>query len=282
MSDSDVKRDVDRILRAVHGAPKQKPATAKFDKEKFLRALNASLVEQFPRLTAPGQSALYIYRGELPLQRIARGMAAASKRAAVVIQLQSEDLDLRRGDGKQLLDPLLTGQTVILVHERSLPIGARLAAYWPKFVMNPTAYGAPLTEHVMLDSRLSIEKPGSVVVLQRESTHMSSRDITEWPLVEEDAASLAALADSWTGEVATIGRPPSARITFRTSEEAYRAYRALVRDIEAAGHDRAVAEKIGEQEACRPRPVYRPFASRPRTVPATSGALHGERSALSA
>jgi hypothetical protein len=140
MSDSDVKRDVDRILRAVHGAPKQKPATAKFDKEKFLRALNASLVEQFPRLTAPGQSALYIYRGELPLQRIARGMAAASKRAAVVIQLQSEDLDLRRGDGKQLLDPLLTGQTVILVHERSLPIGARLAAYWPKFVMNPTAY----------------------------------------------------------------------------------------------------------------------------------------------
>ena len=239
MSDS----DVDRILREVLGHAQKKPAAYKFDKDAFLKALNESLVERVPRLISVGHAGLFVYRGNVPLEQIARGMAAAIRRPAVVIRLQSEDL--QRGEGWQLLRPLLHGETLVLVHEESSSIGENLAAYWPKFVRNPKGYAAPVAKGLMLDHRLSIESPGSVVVLQRESTRLSNHEITEWPLVEEDALELTALAASWPGDVVTIGRPPSARIMIRDNEEAYRVYRQLVKDIEAAGYDRTVAERIG-------------------------------------
>jgi hypothetical protein len=237
MSDS----DVDRILRAVHGA-RQKPATVKFNKEKFLKALNESLIDRFPRLIPPGRSGLFVYRGDLPLDRIARGMAAAGKRPTNIIRLQSEDL--QRGEGWKLLEPLLHGSMLIVLDEGASSIGANLAAYWPRFADNPKGYAAPITKTLMLDRRLSIESPGAVVVVQRTSTNKSRHDLMEWPLIEEDAVALTTLADSWTGKIATIGNPPSERITFSNNEEAYRAYRALVSDIVAAGQGRILAETI--------------------------------------
>ena len=64
---ADLDSDVLKILRAVHG-PKEPPKKVRFDKDAFLKALNASIQERMPRLTDSGRSALYVYSGSLDLQ----------------------------------------------------------------------------------------------------------------------------------------------------------------------------------------------------------------------
>ena len=236
--------DVNEFLRSVHRTPEKK--TVRFDKEAFKRALNASLRERMPRLSASGCSALFVYSGPLDLLRIARGMAASSTRPAQIVRLASDDL--LPGDARLLLHPLLHGQVLILVSGAASgapsAIPARLAEYWPQFCENPGGYTAAVTRDLVLGSHLKPEPPGAVIVLQASHVDRPSHHLTEWPLTESEAAEFAALADKFDAPIAEGGRLPRDSEPLRDNQHAYRVYRELVNTIIGAGHERAIAERI--------------------------------------
>jgi FRG domain len=232
--------DLNEFLRSVHSTPQKKTAT--FDKDAFKRALNAPLRERIPRWSAPGCSALFVYSGSLDLLRIARGIAASSTRPAQIVRLASDDL--RPGDARLLLHPLLHGQVLVLVSSAPSAIPARLAEYWPQFCENPGGYTAAVTRDLVLSSHLKPDPPGAVIVLQSSHLDRPSHHLTEWPLTESEAAEFADLADQFDAPIASAGRLPSDSEPLRDNQHAYRVYRELVNTIIGAGHERAIAESI--------------------------------------
>lgn len=115
--------NVNDFLRSVHRNAQKKQV--RFDKDAFQKALNASLCEQVPGLSASGRSALFVYFGNLDLLRVARGIAAASTRTAQIVELASDDSPA--GNNSVLARPLLHGQVLILVHFGTSAIPANLA-----------------------------------------------------------------------------------------------------------------------------------------------------------
>ena len=232
--------DLDAFLKSVHSKPDKKTAT--FDKDAFMKHLKASVRDRMPRDTAPGRSALFVYRGDLDLLRIARGIAVASTREAAVVELISDEL--KPGDAAVLLDPLLHGQVLVLVHSGTSTIPANLAEYWPRFCENPSGYTAAVTHGLILDHYLRVENPGAVIVVQTSHMDRQRTHLDEWPLPETDAAELASLADRYAVPTTRIGLPPDVIEPLTSNEHAYRVYRELVDTICQAGHARSVAERI--------------------------------------
>ncbi len=103
------------------------------------------LRERLHRMTDARESALFVYRGEEDLVDIACGIAVASRRPAVVLELLSNDL--KWPDQRTLIDPLINGQVLVLVHKGQSSIPARLAAYWPEFCKTKH-YVAPIARHL--------------------------------------------------------------------------------------------------------------------------------------
>jgi FRG domain len=233
--------DLDAFLKSVHGRPR--PTTVRFDKEKFSRLLKAPFTERLLGYTRPGRSVLLVYSGSLDLVRIARGIAVASTQPARVFTLTSDAL--RRGEAGVLLKPLTTGHTVVLVHDRPSEFSADLAQYWPGFADNPRGYVASIAGQLTLASNIALDRPGAVVVLQAAFPETALKNLDPWPLAENDAADLAALAEKYDAPIQALGRP--ARTDWRDvedSQQAFRLYRALVETICKAGHTRSTAESL--------------------------------------
>jgi hypothetical protein len=173
---------------------------------------NESLVEILPRLVLPGDSGdsrFFVYGGTLPIQAIARGVATAFPNSAQIVELASDYL--RPRDGSVILDPLLTGHTLVLIHIGDSKIPGRLAEYWPEFAQNPGGFSATVTANLMLSSRVQIKQPGALIVIQ-ETPHRSELRTRAaiWPLVERDAAELAAAGREIDMPISTVGVQRSA------------------------------------------------------------------------
>jgi hypothetical protein len=215
-----------------------------FDREAFMRALNAPCIDRVKDI-ARASSAVVVYQGPLPRLRIAQGIAAAHTRPAVVVDLQSDDLV--PGDGGRLLRPLRHGQTLVLVSPGTSDIPMYLATYWPRFCANRTHYSAQIAAGIILDRSVSIEEPGSVIVVQSEPVDLARTEVHVCTLKDEQAKELASRAEDWKDATVSLGRPPGTRLVFRDAEQAYRGYRQLVTTIVEAGHPRDVAEHIGKR-----------------------------------
>ena len=217
-------------------------AMAKFDKDEFMRHFNLSLVERLPGLIYPGSSAIFFYSGELNLEQIAQGIAVAAKREASIIKLISNDL--KPGDSAILLNPLLTGQLLILIHTETSTIPKNLVKYWPEFCRNPNYYTAFVTSNIVLNERLKFDIPGSVIVIYTSSLHEKTADLREWRLPEDEATAFTSLANQYNLPTISIGRIQSSIETIKDNEHAYRIYRKLISTISQQGHLLSVAEEI--------------------------------------
>jgi hypothetical protein len=224
---------------------------AKFDKDAFMKALNASLIEQLPRLIHLGQSGFYVYKGERPLSMIARGIASAFAGESQVVELASDSLG--RGDAWKMLEPLLGGQTLILIHKGESLIPGRLAAYWPRYARNPHSYLAPITEDFVLGSHLKLRSAGALVVIQGTSRQEALSEIGGdiWPLREKDAEELEKAGRQRNAAITVIGIPPVSRIDLCPDvpchseyERAYRIYRRLVNHLSGLTSEPLVATSL--------------------------------------
>jgi hypothetical protein len=213
---------------------------AKFDKAAFLKALNAPLMQQLPSSITPGKSGFFVYQGNRSIRVLAKGMASAFSGEVKIVEFVSETL--MPGDSWKLLEPLLTGRTLILLHAGDSEIPGLLAAYWPKYARNPNGFLAAITESFVLHSGLQLEKAGALVVIQ--STSMSeaiTREVDVWPLLEEEAEQLEKAGSQLDILISLIGKQNTSSNTLiaktdldhglvgRTQFElAYRRYRRLV------------------------------------------------------
>ena len=234
MSDFDMKA----FLRSVHRSPEKKQVG--FDKEVFQKALNATLRQQMPFLSASGRSAFFVYPGNLEILKIARGMAVASARPTQIVQLASDDL--LSGDAGTLLRPLLKGQLLIVVHSGTSTIAANLAEYWPQFCEEPRSYSAQVATELILNDRLKPDPAGAVIVLQTLQLDRRRNHLDQWWLRDDDASEFAALADQFGAPLIVVGRTPRAFEPLRDNQHAYRVYRKMINTIRDAGHDYLVAE----------------------------------------
>ncbi|MFL6314404.1 MAG: FRG domain-containing protein [Terriglobales bacterium] len=221
-----------------------------FDKNAFLRALNLSLIETLPTIVEPGSSSFCRYEGKRPLQAIAQGVASVI--SGKIVELASDFLGPR--EPWKLLRPLLEGETLILIHAGVSLIPARLAKYWPQYAENPKSYSAAITENLVLDSSLTIKKPGSLVVVQTgaqtEELHQESLHFLF--LRDADAEQFELAGRQFDAPITVVGIPPvytdlCLGQTWRTEyEHAYRIYRNLVTFLSKSGSDAAVALSLAD------------------------------------
>ncbi|MFN7993137.1 MAG: FRG domain-containing protein [Bryobacteraceae bacterium] len=214
---------------------------AKFDRAAFLKALNASPVSTLERLVTPGHSAIYAYAGRRSLRAIAEGMASAFSGGARIVELLSDQL--RPGEGWQLLEPLLDGQTLILFHAGASTLPGRLAASWPRFVENPQRYMAPIGAGIVLDGSLELRTPGALVVLQSGSADALPGGFDVWPLSEIEAGAFEEAGSTYHRSVSTIGQPPVEAAEY---EAAYRIYRRSVNHLMQSTADRNAAVALAD------------------------------------